>query len=437
MPDGPFPTRIGLPTTWPPFARGSIRATVPASVSATQTNPPPTVSADGPPGVGIVCCTVFVAGSIRDTIPRSNIAAQIDPAPAAIASGEADSGIAAKMCPVDAETAPTAFPPSVPSSCVARDPPLENANSGTATAAAITPASAERRTRGASVTVARLPSPRGALAASVWSCESSGYRVRPSARRPASFERTSAVPPGVHGRSSLSPATDTRRAPPREAAGTARTREAPRRGFPRRRVPPSTAVSSLAKRSRARSVPRPTLPPPARRPRRRHASARTLNARLADVGEVASLLPRPTLRLHRAGTAGAPVTPPTQPPPVPGRARLRRALLPRPVRRSRLRTGRPTFPRAGRAGSSRTRLSTAPGRRVCDRAAELAGDHGQRLVPGRGRRSRPRAPPRARPAAPACSALRRGRRTEAVPAGLRKLRLVDHGAVRSRPRRDR
>ena len=146
MPDGPFPTRIGLPTTWPPFARGSICATVPASVSATQTNPPPTVIADGPPGVGIVCCTVFVAGSIRDTTPRSDIATQIDPAPAAIASGEADSGIAAKMCPVDAETAPTAFPPSLPSSCVACDPLLENANSGTATAAAITPASAATRT---------------------------------------------------------------------------------------------------------------------------------------------------------------------------------------------------------------------------------------------------------------------------------------------------
>ena len=146
MPDGPFPTRIGLPTTWPPLVRGSICVTVPPSVSATQTNPPPTVSADGPPGVEIVCCTVFVAGSIRDTAPRSDIAAQIDPAPAAIASGEADSGIAAKMCPVDAETAPTAFPPSLPSSCVARDPPFENANSGTATAAAITPASAAKST---------------------------------------------------------------------------------------------------------------------------------------------------------------------------------------------------------------------------------------------------------------------------------------------------
>src|SRR6266567_7711562 len=121
MPDGAFPTRIGLPTTWPPFVRGSIRETVPASVSATQTNPPPTVSADGPPGVGIVCCTVFVAGLIRDTAPRSDIATQIDPAPAAIASGEADSGIAAKMCPVEAETAPTSFPPR----CVPRDPPLE------------------------------------------------------------------------------------------------------------------------------------------------------------------------------------------------------------------------------------------------------------------------------------------------------------------------
>src|SRR3982750_2009857 len=112
MPDGRFPTRIGLPTTWPPFVRGSIRATVPAIVFATQTNPPPTVSADGPPGVGIVCCTVFVAGLIRDTAPRSDIATQIDPAPAAIASGESASGIAARMCPVDAETAPTAFPPS-------------------------------------------------------------------------------------------------------------------------------------------------------------------------------------------------------------------------------------------------------------------------------------------------------------------------------------
>ena len=173
MPDGPFPARIGLPTTWPPFARGSIRATVPASVFATQTNPPPTVSADGSPGVGIVCCTVFVAGSIRDTLPRSDIATQIDPAPAAIASGEAASGIAAKMCPVDAETAPTAFPPSVPSSCVARDPPLENANSGTATAAAIKPLSAERSTArrfhdGRSVTFFAR-----SAGSSVWSCESS------------------------------------------------------------------------------------------------------------------------------------------------------------------------------------------------------------------------------------------------------------------------
>ena len=173
MADGAFPTRIGLPTTWPPFARGSIRATVPASVSATQTNPPPTASADGPPGIGIVCCTVFVAGSIRDTAPRSDIATQIDPAPAAIASGEADSGIAAKICPVDVETAPTAFPPSLPSSCFARDPPLENANSGTATAAAITPMSAERRTArrfhdGRSVTFFAR-----SAGSSVWTCESS------------------------------------------------------------------------------------------------------------------------------------------------------------------------------------------------------------------------------------------------------------------------
>src|SRR5690349_569383 len=129
MPVGRLPTEIGLPTTWPPFVRGSIRTTVPASVFATQTNPPPTASADGPPGIGIVCCTVFVAGLIRDTAPRSDMATQIDPAPAAIASGEADNGTAAKMCPVDAETAPTVFPPSLTSSCVARDSPLENANS--------------------------------------------------------------------------------------------------------------------------------------------------------------------------------------------------------------------------------------------------------------------------------------------------------------------
>jgi hypothetical protein len=145
MPVGRFPTLIGLPTTWPPFARGSIRATVPAIVFATQTNPPPTVSADGPPGVEIVCCTVFVAGLILDTAPRSDIATQIDATPAAIASGEADSGIAATMRPVDAETAPTVFPASVPPSCVACDSPLENANSGTATAAAMTPASAPTR----------------------------------------------------------------------------------------------------------------------------------------------------------------------------------------------------------------------------------------------------------------------------------------------------
>ena len=180
MPDGPFPTRIGLPTTWPPFARGSIRATVPASVSATQTNPPPTVSADGPPGVGIVCCTVFVAGLIRDTAPRSDIATQIDPAPAAIASGEADSGIAAKMCPVDAETAPTAFPPSAPSSCVARDPPLENANSGTATAAAITPVSAERRT-------ARRFRDRRSTTCSAWSGRASVW-TRESSDLPGSTD---------------------------------------------------------------------------------------------------------------------------------------------------------------------------------------------------------------------------------------------------------
>src|SRR3954451_5990523 len=111
MPDGRFPTRIGLPTTWPPFVRGSIRATVPAIVFATQTNPPPTVSADGPPGVGIVCCTVFVAGLIRDTAPRSHIATQTDPPRAAIASAETVSGIAGKMCRVGAETAPTALPP--------------------------------------------------------------------------------------------------------------------------------------------------------------------------------------------------------------------------------------------------------------------------------------------------------------------------------------
>ena len=335
MPDGPFPTRIGLPTTWPPFVRGSIRATVPASVSATQTNPPPTVSADGSPGVGIVCCTVFVAGLIRDTAPRSDIATQIDPAPAAIASGEADSGIAAKMCPVDAETAPTAFPPSVPSSCVACDPPLENANSGTATAAAITPASAATSDRPATNRGrrSRVAPRRGgnALGAPSGDCASlglDGFDRRLDDRRPQE-----PAPPGAGGRSSRSPATDTRRAPPRAAAGTARTPErlgAVSRG---RVCLHQTAVSSLAKRRERDQSARPTLPPLARRrdagTHRQGRSARGRGCRRARAASA-----RPTLRPHRAGTAGAPVTPPTQPPPVPGRARLRRALLPRPVRRS-------------------------------------------------------------------------------------------------------
>src|ERR1700758_2129198 len=111
MPEGPFPTLI-VSTSFPPFAaRGSICETVSVNVSATQTNPPPTVIADGSPGVGIVCCTVFVAGAIRDTTPRSDIAAQIDPAPAVTASGEAASGTDARIRPVDAETAATALPP--------------------------------------------------------------------------------------------------------------------------------------------------------------------------------------------------------------------------------------------------------------------------------------------------------------------------------------
>src|SRR5581483_5959999 len=145
MPEGPFPTLI-VSTSFPPFARGSICETVPANVSATQTNPPPTVIADGSPGVWIVCCTVFVAGAIRDTTPRSDIAAQIDPAPAVTASGEAASGTDAKMRPVEADTAPTALPPSVPCAALACGPPLENANSGTATAAAITPTTAATST---------------------------------------------------------------------------------------------------------------------------------------------------------------------------------------------------------------------------------------------------------------------------------------------------
>src|SRR4029077_9847429 len=172
------------------------------------------------------------------------------------------------------------------------------------------------------------------------------------ARRPASFERAPAAPPGGDGRSRLSPATDTRPAPPREGAGTVRTHEAPRRGFPRRRVPPSDGGIQPRETARARSVPRPTLPPPARRPNAgTHRQGRSTRARGCRRGRVASA--RPTFRLHRAGTAGAPVTPPPQPPPVPGRARRRRALLPRPVRCSRLRTGRPTSPRAGRGGKIR------------------------------------------------------------------------------------
>ena len=244
------------------------------------------------------------------------------------------------------------------------------------------------------------------------------------------------MPPGVHGRSSLSPATDTRRAPPREAAGTARTREAPRRGFPRRRVPPSDGGIQPRETARARSVPRPTLPPPARRPNAgTHRQGRSTRARGCRRGRVASA--RPTFRLHRAGTAGAPVTPPTQPPPVPGRARLRRALLPRPVRCSRLRTGRPTFPRAGRAGSSRTRLSTAPGRRVRRLRARRGACWRSLSAPCLWSlaASRPRAPRRARPAEPPCSARLRGRRTGAVPAGLRAAPRRSRRR-RSRPRRD-
>ena len=176
--------------------------------------------------------------------------------------------------------------------------------------------------------------------------------------------------PGVHGRSSLSPATDTRRAPRRAAAGTVRTPGAPRPGCPRPRAPPSTVDTRSREMARERSPARPTSPPPARRrdaglPRR----ARSAHGPGRRRARVAS--PRPTCRLHRAGTAGAPVTPPTQPPPVPGRARLRRALLPRPVRRSRLRTGRPTFPRAGRAGSSRTRLSSVRSRSSTTRPRSL------------------------------------------------------------------
>jgi hypothetical protein len=53
--------------------------------------------------------------SIRETIPRSDIAVQIDPSPAVIASGEPASAAEARTRPVEAEKAPTSFPPSVSS----------------------------------------------------------------------------------------------------------------------------------------------------------------------------------------------------------------------------------------------------------------------------------------------------------------------------------
>ena len=337
------------------FVPGSIRETVPSRLLTTQTAPAPVAIPLGPLPTGIVSTTAFVPGSIRDTVWRSALVTQYAPSPAATAVGVAPT-------PVCGDKATRARVDDAQRVAGRRDGRAASASTVDRTPRA-EPRQRQRSRRraqreglrGASATVARLPAPPGAVEPPSGLARARTYRVRPSARRPASFERTSAVPPGVHGRSSLSPATDTRRAPPREAAGTARTREAPRRGFPRRRVPPSDGGIQPRETARARSVPRPTLPPPARRPNAgTHRQGRSTRARGCRRGRVASA--RPTFRLHRAGTAGAPVTPPTQPPPVPGRARLRRALLPRPVRRSRLRTGRPTFPRAGRAGSSRTRL---------------------------------------------------------------------------------
>ena len=174
MPDGPFPTRIGLPTTWPPFARGSIRETVPASVFATQTNPPPTVSAD--------------RASRRRNRLLHRVRGRIDPRHAS--RDRTSPPRSTRLRPRSRRARPPAGsrrrcarstprrrrPRSrraLPSSCVARDPPLENANSGTATAAAITPLSAERRTArrfhdGRSVTFFAR-----SAGSSVWTCESS------------------------------------------------------------------------------------------------------------------------------------------------------------------------------------------------------------------------------------------------------------------------
>ena len=95
----------------------------------------------GPCPTGIVCSTVSVFGSIRETELSFVFTTHIDPAPVATASGDVPTGTDAVIRPVDESTFPTASAPTLANACDPPEPP-PRANTGTATAAAITPISA-------------------------------------------------------------------------------------------------------------------------------------------------------------------------------------------------------------------------------------------------------------------------------------------------------
>src|SRR5689334_18691040 len=93
---------------------------------------------------------VFVRGSILDTVLSLTLTAQTDPAPAATEEGELPTGIECAIRPVEESSTPTASPDTPANACELPEPP-PSANTGIATAAAITPTRAaetvERRRR--------------------------------------------------------------------------------------------------------------------------------------------------------------------------------------------------------------------------------------------------------------------------------------------------
>ena len=135
-----MPTAIGC-TTW--FTFGSIFETVPSRLFATQTKPCPIAIPLGPWPTWIVSTSRFVDGSIRETVPSSAFVTQIAPRPTAIFVGVAPTPTSPTRWPdgskMPTESPATAFgaPPR---------PPWPSAKIGIATAAAITPASADRST---------------------------------------------------------------------------------------------------------------------------------------------------------------------------------------------------------------------------------------------------------------------------------------------------